>query len=98
MKKITGYIVFVGSIVILIFLIYVGIRESNYGFDFVDFLLWILPTLVCLCALYYTCATKFWTTKLTVLESIERENEIIKRQIEKKELLNKLDSLIQEKK
>lgn len=42
--------------------------------------------------IYYTIVTKFGVSKPTVLESLERENEIIRKQIEKRELLSKLES------
>lgn len=53
----------------------------------------ILLVLIALASgIYYTIVTKFGSSKPAVLESLERENDIIRKQIEKKELLSKLES------
>lgn len=92
MKKITGGITFISAGAGLIFLFFVlftenVFREAEGGFAWIGFFL------LSLTIIHYTVSTKFWTSKLTALESLDRETEIIKRQIEKRELLAKLESL-----
>ncbi len=92
MKKITGAITFLAAITGLIFLIYILFeenifREAEGGFAWIGFFL------LALSVIHYTVSNKFWTSKLTLLESLDRETEIIKKQIEKRELLTKLEKL-----
>ena len=92
MKKITGAIAFLAAIAGLIFLVFIlfeekVFREAESGFAWIGFFLLALNVI------HYTVSTKFWTSKLTLLESLDRETEIIKKQIEKRELLTKLENL-----
>ena len=89
MKKTTGAISFLGSGIGLIFLVYVFFDEELYC---EDLLLWIGLFILSICVLHYCFSTKFWTSKISVLDDLERENQIIKKQIEKRELLAKLEN------
>lgn len=93
MKKATGAISFFGAIVSLIFLIYIFFDEELYDDNDKGLLLWIALFILSLCVIYFCFASKFWTSKISVIESLDRENEIIKKQIEKRELLAKLENL-----
>ena len=92
MKKITGALTFLAAIAGLILLIFIlfednVFRRADEGFA------WIGLFLLALSVIHYTVSTKFWTSKLTLLESLDRETEIIRKQIERRELLTKLESL-----
>lgn len=93
MKRITGTISFLGSGISLIFLIYIFFDEELYDGDDKGLLLWIGLFILSICVLHYCVSNKFWTSKISVLENLDRENEIIKKQIEKRELLVKLENL-----
>lgn len=77
----------------LIFLIFIMFDKDVFSEDVENIIPWFLFLLVTISGIYYTVKTKFWTTRPTVFESLERETEIIKKQIEKKELLAKLENL-----
>lgn len=93
MKKITGAITFLAAVAGLILLIVISIKEPEDVFRDEGKFAWIGLFLLSLCIIHYTVSTKFWTSKLTLLESLDRETEIIKKQIEKRELLTKLENL-----
>lgn len=82
MKRITGTISFLGSGISLIFLIYIFFDEELYDGDDKGLLLWIGLFILSICVLHYCFSNKFWTSKISVLENLDRENEIIKKQIE----------------
>lgn len=99
MKKVFGIVHFISLVGGIIFCIYVIIwdysrlQEYETLSDAKD----IAPALLFIALLsigiYYVIATKFGTAKSKLLEDLDKENEIIKKQIEKKELLSKLESL-----
>lgn len=93
MKKTTGTISFVGGIMSFIFLVYIFFDEVRYYSDIRELLMWLGFLILCICIIHYTLTTKFWTSRIPVIESLERENQIIRKQIEKKELLVKLQNL-----
>lgn len=99
MKKVTGIILFTGFLVGLLVIMYVVVddyfnrEEWENNLRSGEKLLFILLIILFSTGLYYVIATKFGSTKPTVLDDLEKENEIIKKQIEKKELLAKLESL-----
>ena len=49
--------------------------------------LWFLGILI---GIYYWISTRFWETQPNELQNIEYQNELLKKEIEKKELLEKL--------
>lgn len=92
MKKTTGAISFFGGIISTLLLLH----EFSDRFDNVDgggLLVYLSFFILGISVIHYTLATKFWTSKISVIESLERENQIIRKQIEKKELLVKLQNL-----
>jgi hypothetical protein len=99
MKKIAGITTFIGcsigSLVSLYGLFETFNRWKEYDSDsaFNDMLIILLIIVTLSLGIYYTVITKFGFSRPTVLEDLERENEIIKKQIEKKELLLKLENL-----
>lgn len=99
MKKIAGFIILLGGIALLIIDVYEFFRtiRSEYFTDsdkeyILLLIFYLAPIAACI---YYPIATKFGDTKSKnlVLENLDKENEIIKRQIEKRELLSKLETL-----
>lgn len=93
MKKTTGAISFLGTCIGFIFLIYVFFDEELYEGRDKGLLVWIALFILSICVFHYCFSTKFWTSKNSVIDNLERENEIIKKQIEKRELLLKLENL-----
>jgi len=87
MKKFAGTVFFTACCVGVVFCLYLLIFERESIF----YITLILPLLTV--AIYYVVKTKFGSS--TGFEKIELENEIIKKQIEKKELLAKLETLEQ---
>lgn len=99
MRKISGVTTFIGCSIGCLGSLY-GIfeafnrwREYDSASAFNEMLLILLLVIAFSLGVYYTVTTKFGFTKPTVLENLERENEIIRKQIEKKELLLKLENL-----
>ncbi|MEX2234696.1 MAG: hypothetical protein WD824_21210 [Cyclobacteriaceae bacterium] len=100
MKKISGITTFIGCSIGALGSLY-GLFEtfnrwSEYDSEsaFKDMLLIALIVIAFSLGIYYTVITKFgFSSKPTVLDNLERENEIIKKQIEKRELLTKLENL-----
>lgn len=95
-KKVTGAVVSLTSLALLLIGLYVFFDEIDY-MDGVEFSLYFLGLVIVSSGLHFTIVSKFWTTKLSVLDSLDIENEIIKKHIEKHELLKKLDALKAEK-
>jgi hypothetical protein len=96
MKKVTGYIVLIGGVFLYMFDIY-ELHRTILG-EYPDGLYILLLTLFLMpiaAFVYYPITTKFGNTesKNLVLENLDKENEIIKKQIEKRELLSKLEAL-----
>lgn len=97
-KKIAGIIVIIESL-IAIFACLAGIvvtysEWKEYGGDskmleMIGIFLLLIPASA---GIFYTIKTKFGSNP-TVLENLEKENQIIKKQIEKRELLAKLETL-----
>ena len=102
MKKITGTISFVGSIVCFGVWIYAindlpkkYFEDGSYQHQIEPRLVLIIISwlILIISVFHYTLSTRFWIAKHTALEHLDMENEIIKRQIEKKELMLKLENL-----
>lgn len=99
LRKISGVTTFIGcsigALVSLYGLFETFNRWKKYHSDsaFNDMLLILLILIAFSLGIYYTVTTKFGFSKPTVLENLERENEIIRKQIEKRELLAKLEKL-----
>lgn len=99
MKKVIGiilFIVFVAGILISIYVIiddYSRLDEWETISDATLIAPSILAIILFSLGIFYIVATKFGSVNPTVLENLEKENEIIRKQIEKKELLAKLESL-----
>jgi hypothetical protein len=90
MIKISGHIVFIGNIiVILIFLYFMAIEDNSANIR--ESILILLILIFSISGIFYTIKTRFWTDKPSIIEDLEKENEIIKRKIEKMELLKKLN-------
>jgi hypothetical protein len=96
MKRIAGIISFLGAGTYLIFLIYAFFEEELYQERAQVILLFTASSILCLCVLYYCFSNKFWISRNPILDSLEMETEIIKKKIEKKELLLKLEKLEQQ--
>jgi hypothetical protein len=80
-----GYVGFIGVLIGIGLFVYLLIDEFD-SFKPMRFLL--LFGLLCL--LFYLINTRFWSIKSNEVKIIEEENEILKRQIEKEELKEKL--------
>ena len=92
MKKITGGITFITGIAGVILLL-LWIFEENVFKSIERGLAWTGLFLLALSVIHFTVTMKFWTSKLSIIESLDRETEIIKKKIELKELLAKLENL-----
>lgn len=92
MKRITGIISFIGSGIGLIYLIGIFFDEQLYDHS-EDLVLWFGLFVLSISILHYCLSNRFWTSKPSVLDNLERENEIIKKKIEKRELLERLENL-----
>lgn len=93
MKKVIGitlFIVFIAGILISILVI---INDYSRLVSRDEIVPAILAIILSSLGIFYVSATKFGSVNPTVLEDLEKENEIIRKQIEKKELLSKLESL-----
>ncbi|MCU0420671.1 MAG: hypothetical protein MUC38_13540 [Cyclobacteriaceae bacterium] len=92
MKKTAGVISFIGSIISLVFLIYIFFEAEIYNDEVEGLFLWFGLIILCLCVLYFCYSSKFWTNHIYATESIDEENKNIKKQIERrKSLLKKLN-------
>ncbi len=96
MKKVSGLITFIGSIITLVmFIINLDLDIEDTPFDVL--LLFLGIHVLCISAIYYTVATKFWIQSGSKIDILNAENDILKKQIEQKELLKKLESLNENK-
>lgn len=93
LKKICGFITILTSIACFIVAIVVLFTEVRYSDEFV---LTFAAILISTSIFYFSFSTKFWNTKPKPIKDLDNELEIIKKNIEKKELLNKL-KLLEEK-
>jgi len=99
MKKVFGIIHFISLVGGIIFCIYIIIWDYSrlQDYESLSDAKDIPPSIIFIVLLsigiYYVVATKFGAAKSKLLEDLDKENEIIKKQIEKKELLSKLESL-----
>lgn len=91
MKKIAGITFFFACCFVMLILFYLLFEDSRKYFE--DYIVGVLVFISSASAIYYIVATKFGSPKSSALDSIELENEIIKKQIEKRELLAKLEAL-----
>lgn len=89
-EKIAGTISFLGSIGGGLFALYILIVEKVNSMD--GGIILLILVIVCLATILYVLWTKFGNRKTTELEKIEYENEILKRQLEQKELKKKLEA------
>lgn len=88
-EKITAIITFVGAIGWGLFTLY-SLVIGDLRHD--DYLIVFLLLTESISAIFYVIWTKFGKIKDPELEKIELENEILKKQIEKQELLKKLEN------
>jgi hypothetical protein len=91
MKKTTGIVSFIGSLISFVFLIYIFFEAEIYNEDVEGLFLWIGLIILSLCVLYFCFSSKFWTTHINTTDSLGEENKSFKNQIERrKSLLKKL--------
>ncbi|WP_373520750.1 hypothetical protein [Aquiflexum sp.] len=91
MKKITGIISLIGCFA-GITLLFIWMYMFNYSYtNHLD----SLAIVFCLLGIYYVVATRFdlASSPSTVLENLEKENNFVRKQIEKRRLLAKLDNM-----
>lgn len=99
MKKISGITTFIGCSIGALGSLYGLFDTYNKWKEYDDYssanelLLILLIVIAFSLGIYYTVITKFGFSKTTILDNLERENEIIRKQIEKRELLLKLENL-----
>ena len=98
MRKITGIIVFIESSIAIFACLawlvntYSKWDEYSDGSDILEMIGIFMLLIPSSAGIFYTIKTKFGS-KPTLLDNLEIENQIIKKQIEKKELLAKLETL-----
>ena len=90
LKKICGFITILTSIAVFLVAMVVLFTEARRAEDFIATFAAIL---ISISVFYFSFTTKFWNTntKSKPIIDLDNELEIIKKQIEKKELRNKLD-------
>jgi hypothetical protein len=102
MKKIAGIISLIGCCAAIIFCVYALYFElMEYNEDRItqpiDLTKNLLIAGLCIIpwalGIYYTIATRFGAIEPAVLQHLEKENNFIRKQIEKRELLVKLENL-----
>lgn len=101
MTKVAGIITFIGCTVAFLvsfYGVYFNYSESlgseEYQSHYLKYTaLFIIPLVVFAFGIYYTIKTKFGSVTPSIIDNLEKENEIIKKRIEKQELLAKLENL-----
>jgi hypothetical protein len=87
---ISGYIAAIGAVGWLIFLIW---NNPLHNKDLEWILSWLSGFIPVVSIAVYVIKTKFWKRNPSDIEVIEMENQLIKKQIEQKELKIKLNDL-----
>ncbi len=93
MRKLTGAITLAIGIILIVLFIY-GLNyllNTKHAVRTDEILVLISAPFLSFCTIHYTLVTRFWKSTTSIIEELDRENEIIKRQIEKQELLAKLE-------
>ena len=91
MKKISGYISFLGALGWLITFLYSAITEFE-NIDSKDIIIFFLLLIPIVSTIIYVKITNFGKISYTEIEKITKENELLKIQIEQKELKKQLES------
>ncbi len=91
MKRIAGITFFASCCFMVLTLFYLLFEDTRKNYE--DYIVGALAFIFSASAIYYLVVTKFGSTKLSAIDSIDLENEIIKKQIEKRELLARLEVL-----
>lgn len=68
-------------------------KDEFDEWEFTGLFFWVLTVLSMISVVHYTISNRFWTTKNEPLDALIVENEIIKKKIERQELLLKLEQL-----
>lgn len=88
-EKITGIISFLGGIGFILYFVYIVIDKGglveNQSFTFFSVLLYFISVIL------YVVWTKLGKKDFSDLEKMDYENQLLKRQIEQKELKKKLE-------
>tara|TARA_R110001592_G_C13186309_1_gene751652 strand:+ start:2078 stop:2347 length:270 start_codon:yes stop_codon:yes gene_type:complete len=88
MKRILGILIFIITSLILLFTGF-EIFDNQSGHIYVDIWVLYIPILYCILIIIYLKTTDFW--KKTEVQIIDEQNELLKKQIEQKELKKKLE-------
>jgi hypothetical protein len=90
---ISGYIAAIGAVGWLIFLIWIFADKPLHNRYLHEILLWLSGFIPVVSITVYLIKTEFWKSNPSDIEVIEMENQLIKKQIEQKELKIKLNDL-----
>ena len=93
-KKIVVFYGFIGFVGVLIGIVavFVLLATETYENTF-DAAMLLLLMFLLFCLLFYLIHTRFWSQKTIEIKMIEYENEILKMQIEREELKEKLKKI-----
>jgi uncharacterized membrane protein len=91
MKRILETTILILSTITILYIIYrLIIKEFNFGSIL---LIYLNYTILAITSVLYIFNNKFWSKNDTVIKSLKRENEILSKKLENKELLNKLNKI-----
>lgn len=101
MIKVAGIFTFIGctsafisSIYGVIFNYSEYLETEDYKDHYLNYtVLFLIPLIVFSFGIYFTIKTKFGSKPPSILDNLDKENEIIKKKIERKELLAKLEAI-----
>ena len=92
MKKVITGIISVIGILIVSFILLPKLQRQWHHFDTIESFLIVLVVFHFISFIFYLFITKFWIPQKPVeLEALENENKILKKRIEQKELMKKLE-------
>lgn len=91
MKRIASITFFASCCFMVLTLFYLLFEDTRKNYE--DYIVGVLAFIFSASAIYYVVVTKFGSAKRSALDNIELENEIIKKQIEKRKLLARLEAL-----
>ena len=101
LRKVAAVIIFLGGITLFMYDTYEMFRVisgwTNYNYigqPEINYLIILMLYLIPIgSSIYYPIVTNFGKVKSRIIDELDNENEIIKRKIQNKELLNKLNEL-----
>ena len=91
--QICGYIMFIAFIIgvgVYCVFFYIEVIGSKYALSEDEIFFILISPLLLFVGFYYLFSTRFWEYQFKELKTLEYQNEVLKKEIEKKKLLEKL--------